>query len=108
MSSSCLATAFAAVPPSQEAFAEVQLLAEVLAAGIAVVVVEAATAELGCLLLVEKFGEPVRMDETSCWEVEEAAVEVVDAGAAFLMERTRVLSFEGWSGCGLEGQNCGP
>ena len=83
-------------------------MAEVLAAGIAVVVVEAATAVLGWLLLVEKFAEPVRMDETSCWEVEEAAVEVADAGAAFLMERTRVLSFGGWSGCGLEGQNCGP
>ena len=97
-------TAFAAAPPSREAFAEVQLLA----AGIAVVVAEAAMAGLGWLLLVEKGDESVVMSETSCWEEEEAEVEVVGVGAAFLMGQMKVESFEGWSGCELEGQSCGP
>ena len=107
-SSSCLATAFAAAPPSRGAFAEVQLLAEVLAAGIAFVVAEAAMAGLGWLLLVETVGELVVKSVTSCWEEEEAEVEVVDVGAAFLMVQMRVSSFEGWSGSELEGQSCGP
>ena len=108
-SSSCLATASAAAPPSQGASAEVQLSAEVLAAGIVVVVEEAAMPWIGWLLLVEKVvGEPVGMGETSCWEEEEAAVEVVDVGVAFLMEPTRVESFEGWSGWELEGRSCDP
>ena len=107
-SSSCLATAFAAGPPLPAAFAGVQLLVEVLAAGIAVDVEEAAMAWLGCLLLVEKVGEPLVMSEISCSEEEEAEVEVVDVQAAFLMGRMRVGSFEGWSGCKLEGQSCGP
>ena len=91
------------------ASAEVQLSAEVLAAGIGVVVEEAAAPWIGWLLLVEKVvGEPVGMGETSCLEEEEAAVEVVDVGVAFLMERTRVESFEDWSGWELEGRSCGP
>ena len=48
------------------------------------------------------------MSEISCWEEEEAEVEVVDVRAAFLMGQMRVGSFEGWSGCKLEGQSCGP
>ena len=83
-------------------------MAEVLAVGIAVDVAEAAMAELGWLLLVEKVDEPVGMSEISCWEEEEAEVEVVDVGEAFLMGRMRVSSFEGWSGSELEGQSCGP
>ena len=81
---------------------------EVLAAGIAVDVEEVAIAWLGCLLLVEKVGEPLVMSEISSSEEEEAEVEVVDVRAAFLMGRMRVGSFEGWSGCKLEGQSCGP
>ena len=76
-------------------------MAEVLEAGIAVVVAEAAMVGLPLLFLVEKVGEPV---ETSCWEEEEAEVEVEDVGAAFLMAPMRVESFEGLSGC----QSCGP
>ena len=79
-----------------------------MAAGIAVDVEEAAMAWLGCLLLVEKVGEPLVMSEISSSEEEEAEVEVVDVRAAFLMGRMRVGSFEGWSGCKLEGQSCGP
>ena len=83
-------------------------MAEVLAAGIAFVVAEAAMAGLGWLLLVETVGELVVMSVISCWEEEEAEVEVVDVGAAFLMVQMRVSSFEGWSGSELEGQCCGP
>ena len=76
-------------------------MAEVLEAGIDVVVAEAVMAGLPLLFLAGKVGEPV---ETSCWEEEEAEVEVEDVGEAFLMAPMRVESFEGSSGC----QSCGP
>ena len=102
-------TASAAAPPSQGAFAAVQLLVEVAGAGIVVVVEEVATAGLDWLLLVlvEKIGEPVEMVETSCWVVEVAAREVVDEQVAFLRGRMKVGSFAGWSER-LEGQSCDP
>ena len=110
-SSSCLVTASAAAPPSQGAFAAVQLLVEVAGAGIVVVVEEVATAGLDWLLLVlvEKIAEPVEMVETSCWVVEAAAREVVDEQVAFLRGRMKDGSFAGWSeSLQLEGQSCDP